>query len=76
MTVAGAEKPVMRAVVRPMRKAAEASWVRKRIVGGVWGVFTTVGWIVARDVFCFVMLQSVCFKIYSDSSKKAIEAVI
>lgn len=31
-TVEGAEKPVMRAVVRPMREVAEAMSVRKRIV--------------------------------------------
>jgi hypothetical protein len=41
-TVAGAEKPVMRAVVRPIRVAAEASWARKRMVVVVWILSATV----------------------------------
>lgn len=42
-TVEGAEKPVIRAVVRLMREAVEASSVRKRImVVDIVGVFVKI----------------------------------
>lgn len=49
-TLEGAEKPVIRAVVRLMREAVEASSVKKRIVADVVSFVAMVGQVDGRTV--------------------------